>query len=108
MIWRPANYYRYSTVDAKPSWNGATYSVNEENCKLNDKTVDYKTKKLYGTYYFLATHIIDTTLEVQNVIKIAASFAALAGAINSGIFLVGKYINSKVIIAKLIRTMYFV
>ena len=56
----------------------------------------------------MATHIIDTTLEVQNVIKIAASFAALAGAINSGIFLVGKYINSKVIIAKLIRTMYFV
>ena len=52
--------------------------------------------------------MIEISYEVTDVIKMAASLAALAGALYRGNGVVARYINSRVILAKLIRNMYFV
>ena len=107
LIWKADQVFRFVTVDVKPSWKGAKFMVDEE-CSLNNTKITYKTQKLFGTYYFLSTEMIEISYEVTDVIKMAASLAALAGALYRGNGVVARYINSRVILAKLIRTMYFV
>ena len=102
MVWKPRDIFYFVTVNALPSWLGDAYTVDEK-CKLGDKEeVSYKTKKLYASWYFLGQDIILHSYEVQDIVAVWSSFVAIAATIYSTIGHLGRYINSKIIIAKIV------
>ena len=52
--------------------------------------------------------MVIVSLHVQTIVGTLAAFAALGGAIYRGFRSIGNWVNSRVIVAKLIRSMYFV
>ncbi len=68
----------------------------------------YNSTKLFASYYFLSTDIVDHSFESSNILIVLAEFAALTNLIYKSLGFLGRFLNRKIIIAKLIRSMYFI
>ena len=105
----------------RPKWEGAKYPLTEDCTFQNLKRfergvfkefdpkalVDYRSQRLFGTYFFISEEMVEHNYHSQNLSEIMAQFVALTLLIYRSMQLLGSYINKKVIVAKLMRSMYF-
>ena len=100
--------FKYVTIIRKPSWAGYIFHVDEKNVILDNKQIDFEANKLFGTYYFLDHEMVVITEQIQTIITILSSFAGVALSIYHFSMRIGRFVNDKTIIAKLVRAMYYV
>lgn len=109
LIWKKALRYHFLDQIQKQSWLGLPIVFNEISTYDGGKTWGYeKGEKLYGTYWFLHTMQVNHSREAYNIIMLCAVFGGLAKGIVIIAEFIGKYINQKVIMAKFIRSFYFI
>ena len=77
-------------------------------CMINGNKIQYNNTKLFASNFYLSTDIVDHNFSSSNILLALTNFAASGILVYKTISFFARFLNEKIVIANLIRSMYFV